>query len=62
MLPGCMRTPIASFGLSGDLELVTPYGLAWFKVQGGSMVYSHGGLSLQEIVVPVLMVSCQVSE
>ncbi|MBI3732784.1 MAG: PglZ domain-containing protein [Chloroflexi bacterium] len=56
-IPGCLRTPVAAFGLSGDLELVTPFGLAWFKVQGGSMVYSHGGLSLQEIVIPVLTVA-----
>lgn len=55
--PGCMRKPLSAFGIGGDLELVTPYGLSVFKVPGGSTEYFHGGLSLQELVIPVLSVS-----
>ncbi len=53
-IQGFLRKPISAFGLGGDLELVTSYGLACFKVGGGSTEYFHGGLSLQEIVIPVL--------
>lgn len=56
-IPGCLRTPVGALGLGGDLELVTPYGLACFKVPGGSTEYFHGGLSLQELVIPVLTIS-----
>jgi len=41
-------------GLSGELELVFPKGIAGFKSQGGNEVYFHGGISLQEMVIPVL--------
>jgi hypothetical protein len=56
-IPGCLRKPLSAFGIGGDLELVTPYGLACFKVPGGSTQYFHGGLSPQEVIVPVLTVS-----
>ncbi|MDD5370770.1 MAG: PglZ domain-containing protein [Anaerolineaceae bacterium] len=53
-IQGFLRKPISAFGLGGDLELVTSYGLACFKVGGSSTEYFHGGLSLQEMVIPVL--------
>jgi hypothetical protein len=53
----CLRKPLSAFGLGGDLELVTPYGMSVFKVQGGSSEYFHGGLSLQELVIPVISVT-----
>jgi len=53
----CLRKSVSSFGLSGDLELVTPYGMSTFKVPGGSNEYFHGGLSLQELVIPVITIS-----
>jgi len=56
-IPGTLRKPLSAFGLGGDFELVTPYGLGCFKVPGGSMEYFHGGLSLQELIIPVLVVS-----
>lgn len=56
-IPNSLRKPISAFGLGGDLELVTPYGLAVFKAPGGSLEYFHGGLSLQEIVIPVLTIA-----
>jgi len=52
-----IRTSLSSFGIGGKLELVTPIGLSAFKVAGGNMEYFHGGLALQEIVIPVLVVS-----
>lgn len=55
-VPNFLRRPVSAFGLGGDLELVTPYSLAVFKA-GGSLAYFHGGLSLQELVIPVLTIS-----
>jgi len=43
----------AEFGLGGGLELAFPRGINVFKTQG-NLAYFHGGLSLQEAVVPVL--------
>lgn len=55
--PACLRKPLSAFGIGGDLELVTPYGISTFKVAGGSTEYFHGGLSLQELVIPVVSIS-----
>ncbi len=55
-IEGTLRAPLSSFGLGGMLELVTPRGLSAFKVPGGGTEYFHGGLSLQEVVIPVLTV------
>lgn len=55
--PAVMRAHLSAFGIGGDLELVTPYGLSAFKVQGGNTEYFHGGLSLQELIIPILIVS-----
>ena len=41
-------------GLGGDLELAFPRGVNVFKISGGSLAYLHGGLSIQECLVPVL--------
>lgn len=57
MVPGTLRQPLSAFGIGGDLELVTPENLAVFKAPGGATSYFHGGLSLQELVIPVLTVS-----
>lgn len=56
-VPECLRKPFSAFGIGGDLELVTPYGLTCFKAPGGSTEYFHGGLSLQEMTIPVLVVT-----
>lgn len=57
---GTLRAPLAAFGIAGEvgeaLEIVTPYNLAAFKTPGGSLSYFHGGLSLPEVAVPVLVV------
>lgn len=43
----------ADLGLQGDLELAFPRGINVFRVPGNTM-YHHGGLSPQELVVPLL--------
>lgn len=41
-------------GIDGDLLLAFPAGASIFAVQGGTPEFVHGGLSLQETVVPVV--------
>ncbi len=48
-----LRVPLEKLGL-GELEMAVPRGLGGFKVAGGSGTYFHGGMSPQEVVVPVL--------
>ena len=49
-----VRVSLASCGITGDLDLVVPRGLAVFRA-GGSKQFFHGGLSPQELVVPVIV-------
>jgi len=51
--PAFLRANISAFGFESDLELATPFGFAGFKVQGGATAYFHGGLSPQELIVPI---------
>lgn len=51
--PGTVRVSGAALGYDTDLDFVFPIGLGVFKA-GGSLSYHHGGISLQEIVVPIL--------
>ncbi|MFZ5915458.1 MAG: PglZ domain-containing protein [Chloroflexota bacterium] len=55
-LPGTLRAPLSALGVGGDLEMATPWNLSCFKVKGGRTEYFHGGLSLPELVIPVLTV------
>jgi len=48
-----MRADIAEFGLAGDLEIAAPWNFAAFKAIG-SNAYFHGGLSPQELIIPVI--------
>jgi hypothetical protein len=50
-----VRVPLASCGVRSDLDLVVPRGLAVFRAGGGRQFF-HGGLSPQELVVPVIVV------
>lgn len=52
--PSYLRARFSDFGLGGDLEIGTPWNFACFKVQGGAKAYFHGGLSPQELIVPVI--------
>lgn len=47
------RVALASFGLGGGLEIAVPWGFGAFRVHGGARAYFHGGLSPEEIVIPV---------
>ena len=53
--PATVRVPLAAFGVASDLDLIVPRGLAVFRAAGGRQFF-HGGLSPQELVVPVLVV------
>ena len=57
--PSFIRVPESRVGLAGDLELVFPKGIAAFKATGGNEVYFHGGISLQELVIPVMVFRAQ---
>ncbi|TEU22474.1 MAG: PglZ domain-containing protein [Anaerolineales bacterium] len=60
--PGCLRVKASDVGVGGDLQFVFPPGLASFKVRGGADPYCHGGLSLQELIVPVAIVQMTPTE
>lgn len=49
----CVRVSGAELGYSTDLDFIFPKGLAVFRA-GGDLAFHHGGISLQEMVVPVL--------
>lgn len=55
--PAFLRAPLSLFGLSEDLDIAVPWGFGVFKVQGGARAYFHGGMSPQEMAVPVLVLS-----
>ncbi len=48
-----IREQLSDFGLGGELEIAVPWNFACFKVKGGAKAYFHGGLSLQELAIPV---------
>ncbi len=43
-------------GLLGDLTFAFPNGVSAFRAPGGHAYYYHGGLSLQELVLPVVRI------
>lgn len=49
-----LRAPLSAFGLKTDYELAVPYTFGIFLAQGGALRYFHGGLSPQEVIIPVL--------
>lgn len=55
--PSYIRINENQLGLSGDLELVFPRGIACFKSPGGNEYFYHGGISLQEMVLPLIVIS-----
>ena len=52
---GTIRITSSELGYASDLDFVVPRGAGVFKA-GGGLAYHHGGVSLQELVVPVLTV------
>ena len=53
-----LRVPLVSTGVPSDADLIVPRGLAVFRA-GGSKQFFHGGLSPQELVVPVIVVDTE---
>lgn len=51
---GTVRVTAAELGQESDIDFVFPAGTGVFKA-GGDLGYHHGGLSLQELVVPVVV-------
>jgi hypothetical protein len=50
-----LRVSADGLDLGSDLELALPYGLTGFAA-GGGKAYMHGGMSLQEMIIPVLVI------
>ncbi len=55
--PSYLRTSLKALGVESDLDLATPWTLACFKSKGGARAYFHGGLSPQELVIPVMVMT-----
>jgi len=55
--PSYLRAPLSSFGIESVLDIATPWTLACFKSKGGARAYFHGGLSPQEFIIPVVVMS-----
>jgi len=49
-----VRTSLKSFDYESELEMAVPLSLGGFKVAGGARNYFHGGISLQELLIPVI--------
>ncbi len=58
---GCVRVAASALGYASDLEFVFPTGSGVIKA-GGDLAFHHGGLSLQELIVPVVTVRTKVRE
>jgi hypothetical protein len=52
-----LRAPLSALVMGGDFDLATPWTFACFKCKGGARAYFHGGLSPQELLVPVMILS-----
>lgn len=50
----CLMTEVQRFGARSDLLLAVPWNLAAFRTQGPT-AYFHGGLSPQEVLLPVIV-------
>lgn len=52
--PSYLRAELSEFAIGSDLEIAAPWNFSCFKVAGGGTTYFHGGLSPQELIVPVV--------
>ena len=59
--PGCVRVTASALGYVSDLEFVFPTASGVFRT-GGDLAYHHGGASLQELVIPVVIVRTKIRE
>jgi len=55
--PGLHKFTSSWLGLSGDVEIQIPRSINRFRVKGAGSRFVHGGVTLQEIVVPVLKIN-----
>src|SRR5258707_1220904 len=55
--PSYLRTSLASLGVDSEFDIGTPWTFACFKSKGGGRAYFHGGLSPQELIVPVVVMN-----
>jgi hypothetical protein len=53
--PSYLRTSLNSLGVDSEFDIATPWTFAIFKAKGGGRAYFHGGLSPQELIVPVVV-------
>ncbi len=51
--PAVLRVALAALGVESDMDLATPLRFACFRCKGGARSYFHGGLSPQELLIPV---------
>jgi hypothetical protein len=58
--PSYLRTPLASFGMECEFDIATPWTFACFKSKGGGRAYFHGGMSPQELIIPVVVMHSMV--
>ncbi len=52
--PSFLRAPLWRMGLGEGLDVAVPWGFGAFKSPGGAAAYFHGGMSPQEMAIPVL--------
>ncbi|HDR14597.1 MAG TPA: PglZ domain-containing protein [Desulfobacteraceae bacterium] len=52
-----LRLPLKALDMQGDFDLATPWTFACFRCKGGAKAYFHGGLSPQELIVPIMILS-----
>jgi hypothetical protein len=55
-----LLTEVSRFGAASDLEMAVPWNLGGFR-SAGPLAYFHGGLSPEEILLPVLVVTPKVA-
>jgi hypothetical protein len=58
--PSYLRTSLVSLGVESEFDIATPWTFAVFKSKGGGRAYFHGGLSPQELIVPVVVMQSAV--
>jgi len=53
--PSYLRASLSSLGVDSEFDIATPWTFAVFKSKGGGRAFFHGGLSPQELIVPVVV-------
>jgi PglZ domain len=53
--PSYLRASLTSLGVDSEFDIATPWTFAVFKAKGGSRSYFHGGLSPEELIIPVVV-------